>query len=287
MHLLIDIGNTRLKWAFARPDAKLGVWFASAAIETVGPENLAGAWASALGGVTFQTICTAVLISNVAGPQGAAMINAQLRRLDPDHSIAIRWLVSTSSLCGVENRYRDAAKLGCDRFAALIGARALQPAVPLCVVNCGTATTIDALSASGQFVGGWILPGLNLMKGALATKTAQLPDRRTSPHDDKFSENIRREKASANTSSCEPDRLFGDNTGAAIDLGCEAAQSGAINRAVSLYDNAHCILSGGDAKQVSNGIEGSFTLVENLVLIGLQVIARKTETQSCISTQMS
>src|SRR5438552_2277587 len=67
------------------------------------------------------------------------------------------------------------AQLGCDRFASLIGAHALFPGQPLIVATCGTATTVDALSADGLFLGGMILPGLGLMASSLARNTAQLP----------------------------------------------------------------------------------------------------------------
>lgn len=287
MQLLIDIGNTRLKWAFATSEATLGAWFASSAMDTVAAENLAEALAAVLNGAVFRTACSVVLISNVAGPQAAALVKTQILRLDPDLSAAIHWFASAPLLGGVENRYREPEKLGCDRFAALIGARALHPGQPLCVVNCGTATTIDALSASGEFLGGWILPGLNLMKGALVANTALLPDRRTANYDNKFPEKSYTDRSyqADDRSSRETDRLFGDNTESGIDLGCLAAQAGAINRAISLHDKAHCILSGGSAKPVSAGLSSSFTLVENLVLIGLQIIARNTDSQAGVPTQ--
>src|SRR5204863_2422782 len=74
----------------------------------------------------------------------------------------------------VRNGYRDKGTLGADRWAAMIGARSEMPASAAAVVNCGTAVTVDALSAGGEFVGGVILPGLFLQRSALATGTAAL-----------------------------------------------------------------------------------------------------------------
>jgi hypothetical protein len=85
------------------------------------------------------------------------------------------WAKSQSAQHGVRNLYeRPPEQLGADRWAALIGARALLGST--CLVVCaGTATTIDRLDASGLFRGGLILPGYDLMRAALAANTAQLP----------------------------------------------------------------------------------------------------------------
>jgi type III pantothenate kinase len=74
----------------------------------------------------------------------------------------------------VTNGYADPGQLGADRWAALIGARQIHRGTVL-VVNSGTATTVDVLSSSGFFRGGVILPGIELMKEALAARTAGLP----------------------------------------------------------------------------------------------------------------
>ena len=86
------------------------------------------------------------------------------------------WVIPKEAQCGVKNGYRNPAQLGSDRWAALIGARALHGARPVLVVCCGTATTIDLLTAQGQFAGGCILPGVGTMLRSLHEKTAALPD---------------------------------------------------------------------------------------------------------------
>ena len=160
MLLLIDAGNTRIKWALLAPDAPLGGWLASGAVTHAELDTLAAQWA--------PLSITDALLSNVAG----VAIALRLRSMLP---LPVRDFVSLPWLAGVTNGYRNPAQLGCDRFAAAIGAHALAPGQAVIVANCGTATTIDAVTADGVFLGGMILPGLGLMASSLARNTAQLP----------------------------------------------------------------------------------------------------------------
>ncbi|MEO7580019.1 MAG: type III pantothenate kinase, partial [Massilia sp.] len=164
----------------------------------------------------------------------------------------ITWFAAQETLGGLRNGYRDPAKLGADRFAAAIGARALAPDQALVVATCGTATTIDALSADGRFVGGMILPGLALMASSLAHNTAQLPH-------------------VAASDALPP--VFADNTGDAIVSGCLSAQAGAIERAFRLHQAGLCILSGGAARFIAPALTAPHRMVDNIVLIGLHAAA--------------
>ncbi|MDC8760616.1 type III pantothenate kinase [Janthinobacterium fluminis] len=246
MMLLIDAGNSRIKWALAAPGAAPGAWLASGAVAHAGLAGLAQAWQQALAGRPLR----GALVANVAGAAlGAALEQALATALPPP---ALRWFASLPQLAGLRNGYRNPAQLGCDRFAAAIGARALAPGQALIVANCGTATTVDAITADGRFIGGMILPGLALMAGALARNTAQLPH---IGHD------------------AAPPPLFADNTDDAILSGCLAAQAGAIGRACAAHGAAACIVSGGAAPAIAAALPLPHRLVENIVLIGLQVAA--------------
>jgi type III pantothenate kinase len=154
---------------------------------------------------------------------------------------------------GVVNGYRNPGQLGCDRFAAAIGAHALAPGRDLVVANCGTATTIDAITADGRFLGGMILPGVGLMAASLARNTAQLPQ--------------------IAQGGKLPDG-FADNTDDAILSGCLAAQGGAIEHACRRHGAAECILSGGAAPWVAPALGVRYRQVENIVLIGLHAACR-------------
>src|SRR5690606_31240552 len=108
-----------------------------------------------------------IVACNVAGAENAERIAAQFK-------ITPEWVVPQREQCGVKNGYKKPAQLGADRWASLIAARAMHDGASL-VVNAGTATTIDLLDNSGRFLGGLILPGLRLMRSALANNTAELP----------------------------------------------------------------------------------------------------------------
>ena len=238
MLLLIDAGNTRVKWAVV--DDAQGDWLASGTMLHAELDQLTAQWQA-------HPISRA-LISNVAGAAVAAKLVQQLAAcgIAPP---ALQWFQSVPECAGVRNGYRQPQQLGSDRFASLIGARHLFPQESLLVVTCGTATTIDALEADGTFIGGMILPGLGTMAQSLAVKTAQLPA----------------------VQAVTTDQLFADNTQDAIISGCISAQAGAIMRALTQRPGppARCLLSGGAAAYIAPHLSSPCDVVDNLVLIGL------------------
>ena len=242
MMLLVDAGNTRVKWALADAAAAPGTWRAQGAVLHAQLDELAAEWA-ACG-------ATRALVSNVAGPRLAARIAAALPT-----GIDVEWFASTPERAGLRNGYREPARLGCDRFAAAIGARALAPGQDVIVATCGTATTVDAVSADGRFVGGMILPGLALMASSLASNTAQLPQ----------------------VAPGALHALFGDNTNDAILAGVLSAQAGAIERAVAGHCATACIVSGGAAPYIAPALKIAHLVVDNIVLVGLHAAAASTK----------
>lgn len=243
MLLLIDAGNTRIKWATAAADGAPGRWLAQGAAVHAELAQVIPQWR----GLSFLR----TLVSNVAGAAIAAQIAEALAAagVRPE---SIEWFRSTPSRAGVTNGYRQPAQLGCDRFASLLGAHHRHPGRPLLVVTCGTATTIDALDASGRFDGGMILPGLGTMASSLALNTAQLPA----------------------VGEAALEQVFADNTRDAIISGCLHAQVGAVARAQAAMPDAHCLLSGGAAPYIAPYLTVSFEQVDQLVLLGLDVAAR-------------
>lgn len=249
---LIDAGNTRIKWALATPEAALGQWLCYGAVMHADAAQLADAWRGAL---AAHGPVTKVIAANVAG----AALRATLERLLEESGVAapgaVDWFASVAQRAGVRNGYRNHGQLGCDRFAAAIGAHALLPGRALIVANCGTATTIDAVTADGAFLGGMILPGLGLMASSLARNTAQLPQ------------------------VAQGGKLpsgFADNTDDAILSGLLAAQAGAIERACALHGAQACLVSGGAAQYIAPalGAHVPYRLVDNIVLTGLHAAAR-------------
>lgn len=111
----------------------------------------------------------AVVVANVAGK----VIGARLAQGCVRWGQSPIWAKGQATQCGVTNGYFDPCQLGPDRWAALIGANALS--IGSCIVVCmGTATTIDALTGQGDFLGGMILPGIDLMHVLLNENTARL-----------------------------------------------------------------------------------------------------------------
>ncbi|MDD3327286.1 MAG: type III pantothenate kinase [Zoogloea sp.] len=232
MDLLLDAGNTRLKWGLRDESG----WRGQGAVAIGEPDGLAAVLAAA--GPIRR-----VLGANVAG----AGVAARLAELLGVRSLVPVWIEPSVSAFGVHNRYLDPARLGADRWAALVGARALHGAAAL-VVTSGTATTADVLDGEGVFQGGVILPGLDLMRSSLARDTAQLPFA-----DGRFEPLPRR-------------------TADAIVSGCLHAQVGAIERMfrrVAAEAGAVCLLNGGAAGSLAPLLEIPLRRVDNLVLEGL------------------
>ncbi len=249
MLLLIDAGNTLIKWALAEAQAVPGhaAWQHAGEIAHGEMEKLHDLWKKALSGRPIRR----AMISNVAGAAAKEKIESLIQKLQPPPA-CMTWFASASSLAGVTNSYADFSQLGCDRFASLVGARSLFPGENLVVVTCGTATTIDTLTADGLFIGGMILPGLRLMANSLFGNTALLPDI------GQMTENI---------------PSFAQDTISAIRNGCMTAQSGAIEHAVTVHARrltpVRCLLSGGAAKLVMPYLSIPAQIVDNLVLLGL------------------
>lgn len=247
MLLLIDAGNTMIKWALADSAPTIpGHWLAAGAVAHKDADLLREALRGR--GITHA------LISNVAGKAMRERLEQMLRAVQTE-AIEVEWFASAAELAGIRNSYRDPAQLGCDRFAAMIGARAKFPGQALIVATCGTATTVDAVSAEGLFIGGMIVPGLGTMASSLARNTAHLP------------------QVAQHSLSFNP---FALNTTDAIVSGCIAAQTGAIEHAASLHaqrsGSVLCILSGGAAAALAPHLSVQREIVDNLVLIGLHAV---------------
>jgi type III pantothenate kinase len=234
MILCVDSGNSRIKWGLHAD----GAWRETGAIDHADVAQLAAL-------PQRLPMPANLMISNVAGEAARLAIRqALLPWLAVLHEIE-----STASAGGVTNLYENPVRLGVDRWCALIGARAITTA-PCVVVMAGTATTVDTLDGDGRFLGGLILPGLELMRRSLARDTAALP-------------------LAAGKYSVYP-RCTDD----AITSGCIEAQAGAIERACSrLGAEAHCLLSGGAAGVIGEHLGVPHALVANLVLEGLLRLA--------------
>lgn len=157
MYLLIDAGNTRLKYACH--DGLLWRHQCATTLDAFTGFDLPDGFRA-----------RHCVIANVAGAHMAEKLRAALTALD----CSVEWLQASITRCGVRNAYHDTASLGVDRWAAAIAAWQFIGQECL-IVSAGTATTIDYLSAEGVFQGGCILPGLSTMLESLPRNTAGLP----------------------------------------------------------------------------------------------------------------
>jgi len=238
MILAIDAGNSRVKWGWHDGSG----WSSLATVSLI---EFAAANHDINPFAATHENPARIVISNVAGDGAHQLLINWTSIFDAEPL----WLKGEAERCGVSSRYERPEQLGPDRWAALIAARALHQG-PCLVVNAGTATTADVLSAQGEFLGGLILPGVDLMRFVLHEHTGRLP-----LQEGRFVRTPR-------------------NTIDAIETGCLHAQAGAVERMARVAgDGALCLVSGGAGLALVEQLGIPCRYVENLVLEGLARIA--------------
>jgi type III pantothenate kinase len=241
MILAIDAGNSRVKWGWH--DGRS--WTSVATVSLI--EFAASSDHVNPFSVTHEDP-ERIIISNVAG-EGAHHLLVNWTSIFDVEPI---WLHAEAQRCGVTNEYERPGQLGPDRWAALIAARAVHHG-PCLVVNAGTATTVDMLTADGVFRGGAILPGVELMRFVLHEHTGRLPIEEGGYRDTPR------------------------NTMDAIETGCRHAQAGAVERMYRVFRelelNPLCIVAGGAGRLLVEQLSMPRRYIENLVLDGLAHIA--------------
>lgn len=248
--LALDVGNTRLKWAqYEAPvvGAKLlatGAVFLEN-IDRLNEEDWRG-----------MAEPSAILGCVVAGDAIKRRVADQMDIWD----VPARWVISSYQEAGLTNGYDYPARLGSDRWVAMIGAhhRLLARGVrkPCLVVMVGTAVTVEAIDASGKFLGGIILPGHGIMLRALESGTAGLHVPTGEVQD------------------------FPTNTSDALTSGGTFAIAGAVQRMVenitrTCGEAPECIMTGGAGWKMAPSMTIECELVENLIFDGLLEIASR------------
>lgn len=243
MNLVIDIGNSRIKWASTENSRLHGpgaVYYPGRPLAEV----FTGAWGALE--PPSRVVCTCV-----AGGQIGASLADWLRAR---YGVSTEFVSAQAEGFGVRNGYREPDRLGADRWAALIGARRREPRA-VCVVDCGTAITIDALADDGRHLGGLIAPGVMTMRRALYEAAAGIVDE---------GEGELTPLAADTRSGVSAGTLYA--AAAFIDRGCaeiEQAAGHAMSR----------LLTGGGADVLRPLLKGTYAPVPDLVLEGLAVIA--------------
>jgi type III pantothenate kinase len=240
MILAIDAGNTRVKWGMCDSSG----WVARGGVPNIDLVHLAESWRA-------LPAPGRIVISNVAGQKVRSALNVLLAHWHKEPL----WVMARSQECGVVNRYQVPEQLGSDRWASLIAARHLHPGACL-VVSAGTAMTVDILSSGGEFLGGIITPGPELMLEGLVQKTANIRSR-----EGRF-------------------EWIPTNTADAVYSGAMQALAGAVERiyrhvAQTQGIQPMCILGGGGAQRLQPLLAMPLRMEDNLVLEGLVRIARQ------------
>lgn len=240
MKLLLDLGNTRLKWALREGTQ----WHEQGAVAWNEDVVLAlhEAWRHL---PAPESVYGASVVDGARETQIAAVVCTRF-------SHATTWLRTPAEACGVRNAYPEPGRLGVDRFLGMVAARA-EGLAPCVLVGVGTALTLDALNAEGQHLGGLIAPGPQLMQQSLLGATARvLVDR--------------------------PGQVLeaADNTPDAVASGCWQACAALVERFVAhmaepLGGSPQLILGGGDAQALAPLIAMPSRLSLDSVLRGLSV----------------
>ena len=265
MTLLIDVGNSAIKWATLANDGSLSAAHIQlhrgvSALATL----LADQWRGPL-------TPGAAVVDAMAGPTSRPS-----RRGSANASItAVRWFARSNRSIGVDlpsQRLQRSSATRCDRWHrcwARARHRRAAHANSFVVVNAGTATTVDCVEVakagagearfSGKFIGGLIAPGMRLMLESLARQTARLP--------------------AADADRADNAADFPDNTDAAIVSGVLDAQAGLIERichrfAARLQTEPRLVLTGGYAQALSARLSRAANIEHNLVLRGLALRAQ-------------
>jgi type III pantothenate kinase len=242
--LLMDIGNTRLKWGVLEDQAIRRTGHISR--EKIRDQGLVALTSK------LPRHADAVFASNIAGTSFATRLSGVIGM----HCGAdVRFARTSSEACGVSNSYRQPRRMSVDRWVAMIGAWSEVEAACL-VVDAGTAVTIDAIDDDGQHLGGQKLPGVRLMAEALASQASDIP-------------NVGR-RAARSGSGLE---IFTSSEASAVEHGTLNAVVGAVERAARVLRENDCdptiFLTGGDASRILTSLGEEPLHRPHLVLQGL------------------
>ncbi|MBV5309175.1 type III pantothenate kinase [Chromatium okenii] len=240
--LLLDIGNTNLRWA-VHDGAQLGAVQIARHGNAI-PLDVLAAWET-------LPAPTRIVASNVGG---AAVAEALGRVTQAYWGLAPEFVSTRAEYAGVRIAYAEPSRFGVDRWLALLAAHVDNPtAAPTLIVDAGTAATFDLLLADGRHLGGLIVPGLEMMRTSLLAGT-QIPRIEIEP--------------------CG--MLWANDTTAAVAAGSVQAIAALAERlaerlAAETGATVRILLTGGDAPRLRAAFSQPFIEIEDLVLRGLTV----------------
>jgi type III pantothenate kinase len=238
--LTLDVGNTRIKWGLHGESG----WLLHGAMPTRDAQALGLPWRQ-------LDVPDTVIGSNVAGEKAARALTDYWQARGRE----IEWIHPANECCGVVNGYERTAELGADRWAALVGAWNRMRAACL-VVSAGTAVTLDMLNPQGEFLGGQILPGKQLMLDSLVSATHAL------------------RQTNGRVRACPR------NSPDALASGIANAIVSAVGTAFSGFEamlgsRPACLITGGDADWLADQLSIDCAVVPALIMEGLLRMAER------------
>lgn len=249
--LLLDIGNTRLKWAWQQGE----LFVPGGELTHTGQLRL-----NQLAQISREHSPAKIVAACVAGDKIKETVVSQLQR---QFAIQVELITTPSEGQGIRNGYVQPAQLGIDRWVAMVGAHQMWPGY-LCVIDAGSALTLDIIQSDGQHQGGYILPGLRMMQTCVIEKTA-IPMSL---------------KAVIMASTTQP----GNDTQSCLANGTLQGTCGLIERTVlqverETGESVQCVLTGGDSQYLAATLSVPHVIEPYLVLKGLaHIVSDRTKT---------
>lgn len=245
MILLVDFGNTNIKWSPWDGRGGLGTVCRERHREKRLADILNQHWKG-------MEVPESVHVACVAGNERLRALRRWVSRHWPEVPVVVHR--TQAQQCGIRNGYEVPEQLGVDRWLTLIGARSRRRRA-VCVIDVGTAMTVDFVNGGGRHQGGLIMPGLELMRDALLQRTAEVTLEQ----------------------GAQP-RALAASTGDAVLSGTLYMLVATIERLLEepLLKRAQVILTGGDAEQLKGLLGNRVDYRENLVLQGLARVLRET-----------
>ena len=239
--LLIDVGNTAIKWRLANAEGLLGAGGSVSDAASLGKAVEAEHWGAAG-------------LASVAGDAADAELIAALTA---SGATAVHRATAKATCLGLVSSYAEPERMGVDRWLAMLAAHAHNEGA-LCVIDAGTAVTLDLVSAEGVHEGGYILPGADLMRRALSNETGRI-----------------------HVSALEASAIIpGNNTQACVTAGSWRAVLGAVESTMAAYPEHRPLLTGGSASTL-RGFGLTATVSPDLVMEGLRLwLSRTLDEQS-------
>lgn len=253
MKLLVDIGNSRVKWAIMDDNGLTE----SQSFD----RNKSGIKASLNKAWKTLADIKAIYVANVAGEKIAEQLSDWTQK---QWNLTPKFIQAEKKHFGVINAYDEPEKLGVDRWLSLISARQ-HARLAQCIIDCGTAITVDIVTKAGQHQGGMIIPGISIMKSSLVNNTDAL---------------------TADTDNQEF-KTLATNTYSAIHTGTLYAVTATIERIISdlkesFNNRIRFIITGGDAEALLPLLSDDVHHYPDIVLRGLAFYARQDKTKTSV-----